>query len=268
MVPPPPEDLAAAVAGARWYHTLELPGGVVTPGEYDLRPVLARVPLPASLAGRRCLDVGTRDGFWAFAMEARGAAAVVGIDLRDHRRLDWPGARPPPLDPAAREDLARRDRTFAVAAAALGSRVERRERSVYELDLAVDGTFDFAVVGTLLHHLRDPVGALAGIRRVLRGPLLVNEVVSLSLGLVRRGPAAALMTTGEPFWWVPNPAALRRYVEAAGFRVVAAAPRPYLVPRGPGAPGQAAPLGGVRGRVQAAMLRRGAPHVWLLAEPA
>src|SRR5204863_6597381 len=61
---------APAAAGAasgppiHWYHVLELPGGEVTPGEYDLRPIAARVPMPASLPGLRCLDVGTRDGFW------------------------------------------------------------------------------------------------------------------------------------------------------------------------------------------------------------
>jgi 2-polyprenyl-3-methyl-5-hydroxy-6-metoxy-1,4-benzoquinol methylase len=80
-------DLAAEVARARWYHGMELPGGIVTPGDYDLPDTARRIPLPASLAGKRCLDVGTRDGFWAFEMERRGAAEVVGIDV-DESCLD------------------------------------------------------------------------------------------------------------------------------------------------------------------------------------
>ena len=48
------------------------------------------MPLPASLAGRRCLDVGTWDGFWAFEMERRGAASVTAIDIEDPAGWDWP----------------------------------------------------------------------------------------------------------------------------------------------------------------------------------
>ena len=48
-----------------WYHSIELAPGEVTPGCFDTRAVAGKVPLPANLAGKRCLDVGTRDGFWA-----------------------------------------------------------------------------------------------------------------------------------------------------------------------------------------------------------
>ena len=51
-------------AGLHWYHTLELPGGELTPGWFDTRGAVDRVPWPAaSLRGLRCLDVGTWDGF-------------------------------------------------------------------------------------------------------------------------------------------------------------------------------------------------------------
>ena len=50
----------------RWYHTIELAPGEVTPGLVDLRAVAPRV-LPARIEGR-ALDVGTYDGFWAFEM--------------------------------------------------------------------------------------------------------------------------------------------------------------------------------------------------------
>ena len=86
-----PPDLAARVASVPWYHTIDVAPGLATPGEYDLRPVAQRIPLPASLAGLRCLDVGTHDGFWAFEMEKRGAAEVLAIDLDDLTALDWPG---------------------------------------------------------------------------------------------------------------------------------------------------------------------------------
>src|SRR4051812_22966003 len=79
----------------RWYHTIDLPGGAVTPGFYDLRAAPAKSLFPESLAGRRCLDVGTHDGFWAFTMEQRGAAEVVAIDLDDPAQYDLRFPRPP-----------------------------------------------------------------------------------------------------------------------------------------------------------------------------
>src|ERR1700730_2937290 len=51
-----------------WYHTLDLGNGVVTPGYVDHRDQVDLYGLPASLAGKRCLDVATFDGFWAYEM--------------------------------------------------------------------------------------------------------------------------------------------------------------------------------------------------------
>jgi tRNA (mo5U34)-methyltransferase len=258
------------VSALHWYHTLELPDGIVTPGEYDLRPAVARMSFPDSLEGKRCLDVGTQDGFWAFEMERRGAAEVVAIDVSSVSQYDF--ALPPSdVSPALIESLGAERRTgFEVAHRALGSRVLHRERSVYDLDAAVDGTFDFATLGTLLTHLRDPVGALQALHGVLRGELLCNEAVSLTLSAMhpRRPTARMLELGGAPFWWLPNVKALRRWLDVAGFEV-ARSGGPYLLRPGGGfrAPpfrlGRAAsvtPFGQV-------LLRIGAPHVWSLARP-
>src|SRR5689334_16375741 len=82
------DALRQRVAEIDWYHTLELAPGVVTEGMFDLRPAIGRYHLPERLDGLRVLDVGTWDGFWAFEMERRGAAEVVGIDLESERDID------------------------------------------------------------------------------------------------------------------------------------------------------------------------------------
>jgi tRNA (mo5U34)-methyltransferase len=263
-------DIQQAIDATRWYHVLELPDGRLTPGEFDLRSTVAKVPLPESLTGKRCLDVGTRDGFWAFEMERRGAAEVIGIDLADIRRLDWPL----PMRTITDEEvaaLARSEKSFDVAKRALGSNVERRELSVYDLDPEDAGEFDFAFVGTLLMHLRDPIGALMAVRRVMRpgGTLIVNEAVSISLSAFKRtSPAASLFTIDGPFWWLPNRDGLRRYVEAAGFRTERIG-RPYLVDRGPTLEVPKlrlrSPGGGLAKQL---LMRAGLPHVWVVATPA
>ena len=250
-------NLAERVAAQRWYHTLELPGGVVTPGEYDLRAVADGLPWP-DLQGVRCLDVGSRDGFYAFEMERRGAAEVVSIDLDDPAGIDFPGPRPP--DAAIAAELAAGNQAFELAREALGSRVQRRHISAYDLREEEVGRFGFAVLGTLLLHLRDPVGALMAIRGV-SDRLLVNDAVRPTL---LRSPVARLAPTrDEPFWWMLNPAALRRAVEAAGFTVVDAG-APYHVPWGPGRSAPSVFGGGLRQVPARLKMRRGALHAWVL----
>ncbi len=267
----PAGDLAAEVARARWYHGMTLPGGVVTPGDYDLEDTARRIPLPDSLAGKRCLDVGTRDGFWAFEMERRGAAEVVGIDVEDPGLLDFPLPRPA-IEGESRENLDRRNLAFAVAHRALGSRVERRLISVYDITPEEVGEFDFAFIGTILLHLRNPVDALAAVRGVLRrdGRLMSNDGISVPLTLLRRGEPAAevVMQPGRPFWYLPNLAGRRRMVEAAGFQVECAG-GPYLMRYGAGWQHPAARVTPRQPGImlQRLVLRRGAPHSWVIAHP-
>jgi tRNA (mo5U34)-methyltransferase len=238
-------DLAQRVAGLRWYHTLTLPDGVVTPGEYDLRPIVDRLPWPESLAGLRCLDVGSRDGFYAFEMERRGAAEVVSLDVDDPADYHLPEPSPAGGDPAAEIEAGRR--AFETAHGALGSSVRRVYRSVYDLDPAEVGGFDLAVVGTLLLHLRDPVRALAAVRGCLRGPLIVNDVVAAGVISLARRPMAELLMLHGP--------------ERS---------RPFVVPWGPG--GQRLTLRRTLRRPWAdvprrLVHRRGALHVAIRAEP-
>jgi tRNA (mo5U34)-methyltransferase len=251
-----------------WYHTLELSPGVVTPGWFDTRKVVADLPFPASLAGKRCLDVATFDGFWAFEMERRGAAEVVAIDLLDLSEADWPVNSPPRV----RKALGRRKEGdgFLIARELLGSAVERIDMSVYDLDPAAVGEFDFVYVGSLLIHLRDPVRALERVRSVCRGLALFVDNVNLWLSLAHpRRPVAALDGVGRPWWWKMNMRALVRAVEAGGFRLVQPPKRVWMPP----GPGQQRPrlsrnlLRSVDARERFIGALKGDPHGAILAEP-
>src|SRR5262249_41743775 len=146
----------AGVSSERiWYHTLDLPDGTTTPGWFDTRGAPAEAGLPLSLGGKRCLDVGTFDRFWAFEMEPRGAREVVALDVADPTSLDWPydeRHRGPELLETWGTG---RGPGFAAAASALRSTVRRVGGSVYDLDEQVAGRFDLVLCGALLLHLRD-----------------------------------------------------------------------------------------------------------------
>lgn len=258
--------IAEDIAATSWYQTIRLPNGTVTNGVFDTLGELDRVPLPASLEGRRCLDVGTADGFWAFEMERRGASEVVAVDVPDREALDWPGI----VD----EDEWRvveslgQHRGFHLAHSALNSSVRLEERPVYDLSREALGEFDFAFMGSLLLHLRDPVGALTAIRRVLRGELLSVDAVSPLMTLLHpRQPVARLEAPGWPLWWLANLAGFRHMFAAAGYEVVATG-RPFFLKRGTNYRGTKRIERPFYGRFQElAAERLGIMHSWVLARP-
>ena len=263
-------SLEERVAASAWYQSLRLPGGIVTPGNFDTLAELEHVPMPSSLAGMRCLDVGTADGFWAFEMERRGAAEVLAIDMRDPRRMDWPG---PPKDidemRAAMGPALAKHEGFDIAHAAYGSSVEWRELSVYGLSPEIAGTFDFVFIGSLLLHLRDPVGALGAIRSVLRGELLSVDTLSPLLTLLHpTQPVARLEAPGWPFWWSLNLGAYRGLFAAAGFETLEQG-RPFFLKRGPAYGGGARAGRPLWRRFQEPLINRlGILHAWVRAAPA
>lgn len=204
-----------------WYHTLELPDGVVTPGWFDLRQNTGRLPWP-EVAGKRCLDVATYDGFYAFELERRGAAEVVAIDIPSHEEWDWPPTMRARGANALGVLAGEKGHGFEVARRALSSGVQKRTMNVYDLRPEAVGRFDVVVCGSLLLHLRDPVRALEAIRSVCDGAFLSIEAVSLPLTVLqRRRPAAQLSTEDrECQWWKVNVAGHSRLVEMAGFDVL------------------------------------------------
>jgi tRNA (mo5U34)-methyltransferase len=136
-----------------WYHPIEVRPGIVTPGANEARLVLETLELPQDCRGMRVLDLGTRDGFFAFELERRGAE-VVAVDYM-------------PLEGSG----------FAVAAELLGSRVTYLQRNLYELRAAELGTFDIVLFLGLLYHLPDPLGALRIVRDLARQRMYLETLV-------------------------------------------------------------------------------------------
>jgi tRNA (mo5U34)-methyltransferase len=193
-----PEEARRAIAGHDWWHTIEVAPGVITPGWWDHRPNVDRMPWPPrSLEGLRCLDVGTMDGFWAFELERRRAADVVAVDLPDPDR----------------------ERRFRTAAELLGSRAQYGVRDIHDLEPDVDGHFELVFVGWVLQLVPDPIRALRALRTVCRGHLLVLETLSLPLHLIP-APLARLdaRRDGSEFF-VFNRRGWRKALELADFAV-------------------------------------------------
>ena len=224
---------AAVASNPFWYHTIEVAPGVTTPGWFDLWPIVDRLPWP-DVRGKRCLDVGTADGFLAFELERRGAAEVVATDLSDHEMWDWPAhLRERGLEYLRTVAGPKKGKGLRIARELRGSSIELVEVSAYDLSPDSVGEFDIVVCGSLLLHLRDPLRALSSIRSVCGERFMSTNQIDLALtAFGRRAPLARFHgITNECQWWVPNPLAHRQMLESIGFTIERET-RPYCVPYG------------------------------------
>jgi SAM-dependent methyltransferase len=98
----------------------------------DSHRKLARLHLPAKMTGKSFLDVGCSEGFFCNVAAQRGAARIVGIDVKS-----------PSLE-VARSLYG-------------GERVEFREQSWASLP---EGPFDVILLASALHYERDPGGLI------------------------------------------------------------------------------------------------------------
>lgn len=201
-----------------WYHRIELPGGVVTPGWAPINRDIYGIP--DDLTGKRVLDVGAWDGYWTFEALKRGAAEVVAIDdfsdSLDHgvKRTAWD--------------------TFDLCREALGhsdSVCSRHEMTVYDITPEMLGTFDVIFFFGTLYHLRYPLLGLDKLSAVCTGNIFVESAIlddfspykgGLNFGypgkqMVMEFYPGASYGNNESNWWAPTLNCMGNMVAAAGF---------------------------------------------------
>jgi tRNA (mo5U34)-methyltransferase len=214
-----PEEIRTAVAGIRWFHSIHLGHGIITPGRFDNFRTLKRVSVPERLDGQTVLDIGAWDGFFSFEAERRGARRVLATDW-----FCWSG---PGWGTKDGFELARR---------ALHSRVEDKEIDVFDLSPDTVGVFDLVLFLGVLYHLKHPMLALERVFNVTGRQLILETHVDL---LHSRRPAWAFYPNDEldrdpTNWFGPNPSAVVEMLKSVGFRrveVVSLSSLPFRIAR-------------------------------------
>lgn len=213
-VSPEVQAIMDRVNAIEWYHVMDLPHGVVTPGFVDHRRQLDRYGLPEDMTGMRALDVATYDGFWAREMERRGAD-VVAIDIDSMAEVDLPRNW---LDEFKKAGFDKpTGEGFKLASELLGSKVKREICSVYDLGPEKFGRFDVAFCSDLLLHLRDPLMAIENIWRVVDGFAIFADVHEPQLEAIDAPVTEFAMADTTAMWWRPNSRCLTRMMQVARF---------------------------------------------------
>ena len=73
------ENPAATMDSIKWFHSIPLNDGTVTPGLDASMAKLEQIGLPKDLTGKTVLDIGSWDGFFSFQAEKAGAKASLQL---------------------------------------------------------------------------------------------------------------------------------------------------------------------------------------------
>jgi tRNA (mo5U34)-methyltransferase len=185
-----------------WFHQIEIAGlktRTIAPApgfQHSDHPrsrwAILKKAIPANLTGKRVLDVGCSDGFFALEMAKRGAQ-VTAIDYSDLaiRRLNW-------------------------VIAELGVPNITTRVAKFETLAASKARYDFVLMIALLYHLRSPMNAFDIMRR-LTDKIYVETVVhgtNEAPYLYLQPPIESVIRVPK---WIPTERCVLNMLRFAGF---------------------------------------------------
>jgi hypothetical protein len=228
VLPLPTDEAPSALekrlaSHGRWFYRYAFTNGVTNeppdPPTQAIHEARARLVFPdldriigGNWSATECLDVACHEGWFSMQLAARGAARVVGLDIRgEHIKKAN----------VIREITGLTNVTF-------------EEADLFALDPAELGRFDVTLLLGLLYHLDNPVGALRLARSLTASVCVIETQVARAgpsleclwgSGEARSGPGIAVVPSdtvhvqgGRDVALVPTLDALLQLLTAVGFR--------------------------------------------------
>jgi tRNA (mo5U34)-methyltransferase len=197
--------LQSRLAEFSWHHSIDLGGGVITPGGKSLEICKAEASLifdRVNLTGCAVLDIGAWNGIFSFEAKRRGAARVLATDS-----YCWS------------HPIIRGRETFELARSALGVEVDAREIDVADLSVQAVGEFDIVLYLGVFYHRYDAIEALAKAARLAKRLLIVEthlELREVDVPAMAFFPGSELANDSTN-WWGPNEHCMKALLLGHGF---------------------------------------------------
>jgi tRNA (mo5U34)-methyltransferase len=211
----PPAAITIATKDMEFYHEIPFANGCTISGWFKIADSVDYIEFP-DLQGTRVLDIGPASGYFSFLFEQMGAD-VTALEIVDPAQFDRYGENPLTTPRYGRDPY--NTSAFQRLRGVLGSKVTYRRGSVYDIggEVQFDDKFDLVFMGSLLCHIRDPIGALQHAASVCRGQVIATTIPwedtssEPQMRMLRPRP-------GSIDWWAPNDACFRHWFTAAGLK--------------------------------------------------
>jgi len=214
------------------YHRIDLPGLEGKKWEWDLRGQEGSYLGNYDFNGKRVLEFGAANGGLTFWMEQQGAE-VVAVDLSpDVARTAWdilvgPEDNVVEIKRVMSRGIERINNGFWYAHGRLGSKARLVHGTAYNVPNEI-GRFDVVTLGSILLHLRDPLGALENAMSFTDKSIIITEAVPLFIGENLQHLPLAYFTPdrsrrtphGGGTWWQITAEVYVRFLELKGFRII------------------------------------------------
>jgi len=211
-----PAEIRQTMGQFEWYHRIELAEGIVTPGQYDLTPILPHYGLPDDMRGMTVLDIGPAHGFFAFEFERRGAI-VTTAELPSWSEHDVSPTLQREFDKLGDAPEAYHRGAFGFAIEARRSSVKRLFCNIYDLTPDRVGMHDLVFCASVLLHLTDPLRALYAMRKVSKRQAIVCTGIDTAPHTAAEPRALFVGQANGQAFWLPSLVCLQQMVRAAGF---------------------------------------------------
>jgi tRNA (mo5U34)-methyltransferase len=212
--PVPIEDLRRRVNSHAWFHTINLGGGIVTPG-IKTRSAIAceadAIFAPISVRNRSLADIGAWNGCFTVEAKRRGASRILAID-------DFTWAHPE----------FRGKESFDLVMTRLGIEVESRIADIQSTGAAAIGQWQVVLCLGVFYHLLNPIAAVQRLAEVTAEVLVLETHLDLrDMGTPAMAFYPGTELGGDPTnWWGPNRAAVEALLKTVGFAKVLFGPNP------------------------------------------
>jgi tRNA (mo5U34)-methyltransferase len=198
-----------------WWHSIDFGDGVWSDGvKENTEPVEKRMleekerwAFPEDyFKGKKVLDIGSWDGYFAFHAEKKGALSVAALDDNAWTGKSW----------STKEG-------FDIARKLLGSNVQEIIMDILDATPEKIGTFDVILFAGVLYHLQNPYMSLSVIHSLLNkgGSLFVETSSTEHLEDVPIMVFHPKDSCGGDCsnYWSPNSLCLQKMLEEVGFVV-------------------------------------------------
>lgn len=200
-----------SLSNCSFSHTMSFPDGSHISGDWDMRDCIQEYLGNLNFNNKRVLDVGAASGYLSFYMESEGAE-VVSLDIPNGRYInirEYPEYKKTP-----KHQTNGMHNSYWYAHEKFQSKNNLYLSGLYKKLPEEIGSFDIAVFGMVISHLRDPMLALMNVLSLVK-----DRVVIINPFYKSQRAEALFSQDHKSLWWYLSDKCMEVMLKGLGFKL-------------------------------------------------